>query len=1101
MMPIAPLRARATRNVLVASSFVLLVPLLLGAAADAPEADPPGMFAQRCQQCHSNTVQLGHMNIEKLTSELSVGGDFKDWQKVVAVLEQKRMPPEGLPQPDDAEREEALNWVRSELNAYTEAHAGDPGRVTVRRLTSGEYAYTIEDLTGVRLDLTRDFSSDAVGGEGFTNFGDVQFMQDARLESYLSAAKRVADRAIIGAGPLQFYEDAGLSGFEMSAIERIQAIYTANGFRSVAGEGGMPYGLEKYAQAFYATWQYRHREALGFADASLTELAVREGVSAPFVEHIWNALHRDWPMEPASTVVEKWNAMPAPGAADEKTVRAAAEDVQGHVINWPRWLFNAGELAAGGRGDERALVLSEDTLKVVGSQKLLFVMRNRGKETIQLHLSVSPVNPGAGDDAVVYWRNPAVSLRGEDREKRPEQPFVDLLTDESRAQLDFDYPGLDAGEFVTKGEVSLALDLAISEDDYAVGFTAKVEVDPGTVGGSVLRVIVSDKDAAARGRSQAALLANVESPEYAEWRKNVLEFVEYFPQISHGEPTPSDKDPIPAPYNNVYNQPERDIFHQRVKYYRLDDFIVEHMLNDRDREALDQAWSDLYASFGYHDAYLHFVATKFDVDLGGKTIADLNEADVAAIPAEPRQYVARLYKEYNEVQANQRASQQRHLDDVTAFAARAWRRPLSKAEEKDLRSFYHSTREKYELDHSRGIRALIARVLVSPAFLYRFEEPKPGLDAAPLSDAELASRLSYFLWSSAPDEELLQVAAEGKLTNADEVERQVRRMLADPKARRFATEFFGQWLGFYRFDQFQGVDPERFPEFTPAVKAGMYDEAVSFFEHVVRKDRPVKEIFFADYTFLNQPLAKHYGVDKPVDSIDKTVLVRDADEFQRGGMMRLGAVLTATSAPLRTSPVKRGDWLLRRVLGTPTPPPPADAGEIAADPSEFAGKSIREQLAAHQQNPTCAACHSRIDPLGFPLERYDPVGRWRTAYEDGKPIDDASKLADSTEIEGIDGLLEYLGDEQELVLRNLTYKMLGYALGRTVAASDQPLIDELAGAGDDATFADLAVRIAQSRQFLNIRGEEPPRKAAPTVAADRPRNPIEAPSLGVEDTQ
>jgi len=1055
------------------------------------------MFAERCQVCHSNALQSGHVNLEKLTADLKIGEDFKEWQKVVAVLEQQRMPPEGLPKPTDEEREQVIAWIQSELDAYTAAHAGDPGRVTVRRLTSGEYAYTIEDLTGVRLDLTRDFSSDAVGGEGFTNFGDVQFMQDARLESYLAAAKRVADHAVIGAGPLDFYEDAGLSGFELSAIDRIQAIYTANGFRSVAGEGGIPYGLEKYDQAFYVAWQYRHREALGLGDASLAELAVREGVSARFVEHIWEALHRDWPMEPASTAVELWQSMPAPGTANEKAVREGAYQVRHHVINWPRWLFNAGELAKGGRGDERALVLSEDTLKVADSDQLRFGLRNRGQEQIELHLSVSTVNPGAGTDAVVIWKNAVAAMRGEDRKRGPKQPLVDLLTPESRAQLDFDYPGLAEGDFATRGEISIALDLQISEDDYGVDMMMDVAADPKTIGGSVLRVILSDKEAAKRGRSEAALLADVGSPEFAEWRKNVLEFVEYFPQVSHGEPTPSDKDPIPAPYNNVYNQPERDIFHQRVKYYRLDDFIVEKMLEPRDRQALDEAWADLYASFGYHDAYLHFVATKFEVDLGGKTIAQLTEADVAAIPDEPRQYIERLYKEYNEVQATQRAAQERHVGDAIEFAERAWRRPLTDAEKKSLRSFYRKSRETFELDHAKGVRALLARVLVSPAFLYRFEQPKSD-EVAPLDDTEIASRLSYFLWSSAPDEELLAAARKRELSTPEQIESQVRRMLTDPKARRFATEFFGQWLGFYRFDQFQGVDPERFPEFTEEVKRGMYDEAVSFFEHVVRNDRPVKEIFFADYTFLNEPLAKHYGVEKPVASVDKTILIRDADEYGRGGMMRLGAVLTATSAPLRTSPVKRGDWLLRRILGTPTPPPPADAGEIAADPAEFAGKSIREQLMAHQTNPTCAACHSRIDPLGFPLESYDAIGRVRSAYEDGKPIEDSSELADSTKIDGIDGLLAYLGDEQELVLKNLTYKMLGYALGRTVRASDQPLINELATAGDDATFADLAVRIAQSPQFLNIRGDDSP-NSKPTVAADRPRDLIEAPSSDLEE--
>ena len=198
-------------------------------------------------------------------------------------------------------------------------------------------------------------------------------------------------------------------------------------------------------------------------------------------------------------------------------------------------------------------------------------------------------------------------------------------------------------------------------------------------------------------------------------------------------------------------------------------------------------------------------------------------------------------------------------------------------------------------------------------------------------------------------------------------------MLADPKARRFSTEFFGQWLGFYHFDQSHGVDTTRFPEFTEEVKTAMYDEAVSFFEYIVRNDRPVREILTADYTFLNKALAKHYGVKKDIKSASEPEMVEGASEFDRGGLLRLGAVLTATSAPLRTSPVKRGDWVLRRVLGTPTPPPPPDAGSIPADDKFFGGLSVFERLEAHKRNPTCASCHTRIDPLGFPLEN---MTRW-----------------------------------------------------------------------------------------------------------------------------
>src|SRR5262249_52698534 len=203
-----------------------------------------------------------------------------------------------------------------------------------------------------------------------------------------------------------------------------------------------------------------------------------------------------------------------------------------------------------------------------------------------------------------------------------------------------------------------------------------------------------------------------------------------------------------------------------------------------------------------------------------------------------------------------------------------------------------------------------------------------------------------------------------------------------PKARRLATEFFGQWLGFYHFDESKGVDTTRFPEFTQEVKEAMYDEAVTFFEHIVRKDRPVRDVLSANYTFVNKPLAKFYGFTREVKSTDKVELVEGADAFHRGGVLRLGAVLTATSAPLRTSPVKRGDWILRRIVGTPVPPPPADAGSIPADDKLFGGLSLREKLEAHKRNATCANCHLRIDPLGFSLEHYDSTGRWREKYAD-----------------------------------------------------------------------------------------------------------------------
>jgi len=520
-----------------------------------------------------------------------------------------------------------------------------------------------------------------------------------------------------------------------------------------------------------------------------------------------------------------------------------------------------------------------------------------------------------------------------------------------------------------------------------------------------------------------------------------------------------------------------------VKYIRDDRFVTEHMIDAPTLKRLNQAWDDLKTSFDYYDAYLGMLAEHYKYDLKEVKMATLTKAQVEAMPEEMRKYVTPLRNDYLETTAAEAAGVPGHIEDCLRFAATAWRRPLTDTEKASLRAFYRTTLAS-EKDHRKAVKAVLTRVLVSPSFLYRVELASDTAAPKPLSDYELAGRLSYFLWSSIPDEELRRAAAAGELSNPKLVQAQVKRMMADPKARRFATEFFGQWLGFYRFDQFKGVDTGRFPEFTDAVRSAMYDESVSFFEYVVRENRPVRDILFADYSFLNQPLAKYYGVTKEVKSTGAAEKVDGANEFNRGGLLRLGSVLTVTSAPLRTSPVKRGDWVLRRILGTPVPPPPADAGSIPADDKLFGSMTLREKLAAHKRNATCAGCHTRIDPLGFPLEHYDSTGRWREKYVDGKEIYDGGTLTDNTEISGAKGLLDYLKTKEDQVRRTLSYKMIGYALGRTVLPSDTPLIDEMVAAGSNATVADLAARIATSRQFRNRPGRELSSGAAKQIADD-----------------
>lgn len=1053
------------------TAVALLSSMCLGAQTTA--SSQPVLFKQSCLACHGKAA-MGGVNLQQLLATPEFEKQYDTWEKVAEALESKHMPPAHMKQPSDEARAETVSWIRSHMHAAAHKNAGDPGKVTVRRLTSGEYEYTIEDLTGIDWKIEGDFVSDSVGGEGFANFGDVQYMGDANLERYLQEAKRVAAHAVIGAGPLRFYQDPGKSGMELSAINRIQKIYRTYGFSSASGEGGIAYGLDKYAKAISACWVYQHRVALGKPGITLAKLAQQEKLAPQFVTHIWTVLHEAKPQYPVSTFVAKYKSLPVPkNAADLEMGRKAGDDVLKAMVDWPRWLFAAGAIAEGGRGDERALVLNDASLKATLKQPLRFNARADKGGKAKMYFSVANANPtiGAGPvHTMAVWKNATVRFRSMKVPFTSPKPLLSVVTPETRNRLQV----IEGNHFALEGEGPVEIEFVMPEGMTLAAVALDVEMStPGT--DAVLRAAISERAEMSVGTPVSALLADPKSKGYVSWKQGVLDFGNKLPLFSHAEPTPSDKDIIPDPFNNTYNQPERDYFHQHVKYVRNDGFFSKYLIDAETRKQLNDAWDDLYASSGYHEGFYRFVADKFKLKTKDKSLAGLSKEEIAAIPAEPRKYVESLRTEFDAVMLREKAAQAQHMGNVLAFAARAWRRPLTASEQQGLRTFYSKLRNQSDLDHDKAIRSVLTRVLVSPSFLYRVEQGEGLKSERPLTSFELASRLSYFLWASVPDQELLRAASAGELQTSAGMQKQVKRMLADGKARRFATEFFGQWLGFYHFDRYSGVDTSRFPEFTADVKSGMYQEAVGFFEYLVRQNRPVSEMFSAKYTFLTPALAKHYGIKKDLPEGQLTK-VDGVDQYQRGGVLRLGALMTATSAPLRTSPVKRGDWMLRRILSAPTPPPPPDAGSIPADPKQFGGLSLKEKLKAHQRNATCAGCHTRIDPLGFPFESYDAVGRYRATYEDGKPVDNASQLADKTEIKGVDGLVAFLKMRDQQVMKTVSKKLLGYALGRTIIASDQPLIDEMTKQGSDVEFAKLIAQVVTSRQFRYRKETEVPQR-------------------------
>jgi hypothetical protein len=1076
--------------------------------ADEAASNPAPTFQKYCFTCHGNGAAMGGMRIDQLLAKGAIGESFAQWDKVATALTERRMPPKGMPQPADAERAQLIAWIRAGLADYAKKHDGEPGRVTVRRLTSGEYGYAIHDLTGLDIDTGIDAATDSVGGEGFTNFGDVQFMQDANLERYLEAAKKIADHAVIGSGPIEFFTEPGKSGFEMSAIHRIKEIYTEQGFRTVSGEGGFPYGLEKYNQVFFATWRYRNRAALGEAGATLESIAAQEGVSATFARHIWSVMNDASAGYPVAEMAARWRKLPAPTSDRKASIaaaHAACEELQKSVTGWFPWLFGRGDQAVGGAGDESPLIINDKSLSVQATHHFVFNRFNRGGRgpapagPAKIFLNVVAVNPSASGKPVVIWKNATIGFRtGPGRGAAPtadaqpeggagaaaavaaaargrgatgpKLPLRSVVSDETAKRLAFGTSpdGTPIGENDFAAEPSAWFEVPVPQGVFSFEFQADAVMGAGR--DQVFRITITDReDGTSRGIPIRSLLGDPQSAGYRTFKAGALQMEKLLPPNSQFEPTPADKDPVPDPFDSTYNVPEHDEFDTTVKYIRDDRFIYRNMLDDALRTRVDHAWNDLYTSFEYHNNYLKLLAQHFGFDLKGKHIGEIGDPQIAAMPAEMRPFVIPIRDGYVSAQRAESEARPRHVTDCLEFASRAWRRPLTESEKQSLRTFYDKTLTA-EKDHRKAIRALLARILVSPAFLYRVEQPVTPAAAVvkPLSGWQMASRLSFLIWSSVPDEELRRAATAGELNDPKQLERQTARMLADPKARRLATEFFGQWLGFYHFDQLRGVDTTRFPEFTDEVRSSMYDEAVSFFEHIVRQDRPVREILFADYTFLNGALAKFYGVKAAVKPSGPVEMVEGANALGRGGLLRLGAVLTATSAPLRTSPVKRGDWVLRRVLGIAVPPPPADAGSIPADDKMFGGLSVKQKLEAHKRNATCANCHARIDPLGFPLEHYDSIGRWREHYTDGKPVDDVAVTSDQKQLAGVAGLLEYLDGQQERVRRTLARKLVGYALGRTVQPSDQALVDRMAAS---EKFSQLVDQIVVSDQFRKIEGD------------------------------
>lgn len=400
---------------------------------------------------------------------------------------------------------------------------------------------------------------------------------------------------------------------------------------------------------------------------------------------------------------------------------------------------------------------------------------------------------------------------------------------------------------------------------------------------------------------------------------------------------------------------------------------------------------------------------------------------------------------------------------LTTLARRAFRRAVTTADVNPLLAFYEAGRKGGDFDS--GIQSALEALLISPDFLFRIErDPRATTSQVyRLNDFELASRLSFFLWSSIPDDELLALAEQGKLKDATVLQQQVRRMLDDPKSQALASNFGGQWLYLRNLDTIT-PDPDLFPTFDEGLKRSFRRETELFFESILRENRSVFDLLSADYSFLNQRLAEHYGVPGVYGSQFRRVPLRDPN---RGGLLGQGSILTVTSYPNRTSVVQRGKWILENLLGAPPPPPPPDIPDLKPHGKDGKLLSMREQMDLHRANPICASCHARMDPIGFALENYDAVGRWRTK-DAGAVIDATGKLPDGTKFKGAGELKKILlTTNRDEFVATVTEKLLTYALGRGLEAYDSPTVRTIMRetAPDNYRLPSLISAIVKSTPF------------------------------------
>ena len=974
-------------------------------------------LATYCTPCHGKNKPQAQLDFTTYSDVASVLKDYPHWALTQERMTHNEMPPASFTKkPSAQQRAAVIAWIKAVRQYEALRNAGDPGPVLARRLSNAEYDYTIRDLTGQDLKLAHSFPVDPANQEGFDNSGESLTFSPSLLKKYYQAAKEIADHAAFTSTGIAFAAHPVLSepDREKFCTQRIVAFYKRQ-----------PTELADY---FFAAWKLK-------SGKPLATVAAEEKVSAKYLETICQLLASTAPehqVGPVGTLKKKFLAL----SDSPEEAKKGCTELRDWVVRLRRnkiaWRFGNLQVSGDFRNGSFTNVLWKDrqyaTHRLQFNPKLLQVGGVPAKRP-------APVRGGAlgqVDGPQTFLTDPVdpdLFVPAEEAEQKPylasftdfSRVFPDMFYIEERGLMESDNIYEHIGRFLTGGTHNA---VSFFRDD------------------APLRELVLDE----KGQKELDDL----------WRD--------FGSI--------------AGYNEK-------TFLQGIFYERNE---AQTILVERDPEfnfvkSEDRACASAEKIQRYGELYLAKAKRMGTVQSTLDAYDDYFKWSSACIRQEEK---------------DRAAAEPGHLKALLDFAQKAFRRPLTPAERTDLSNYYAHARQQGHVSHEDALRDGLMRILMSPSFLFRVDldggapppttKPKAGITsvsdspaqtkAVPLSDYALASRLSYFLWSSLPDAELLAHAAKGDLHKTDVLLAQTKRMVKDPKAKALAVEFGGNWLDFRRFEEHNAVDRARFPAFNDTLRQAMFDEPIHFMLDTFQNNGSVLDWLYGKHTFVNGPLAKHYGMDNlslpPGMRFDENdwVRVEDADKYGRGGLLPMAIFLTQNASGLRTSPVKRGYWVVRRVLGEQIPPPPAVVPELPKDESQLGEKTLRQALEVHRTNPACSGCHARFDSYGLVFEKFGPIGERRTKDGGGKLVDNSAPFPGGKDFAGVEGLQDFLRQKrQKDFLDTFGRKLLSYSLGRTLLPSDEPLLMELQRRMSTGgyRFNTVLEAIVTSPQFRNRR--------------------------------